>query len=159
MEILVTDPQDPGVSRVLEEHLVDMYATSPAESVHALDAEALRDPRITFFAAFDEGVVIATGAIKALGDTDAELKSMRTIQAARGRGVGQLMLSRLVAEARARGYRALRLETGSEEYFGPARRLYARNGFVEGPPFADYVLDPNSVFMHLELAPEPTKAG
>ncbi len=152
MEILVTDPLDEGVRRLLEEHLADMYASSPAESVHALDPEALRDPAITFFAAFDDGMVIATGAIKALSDGEAELKSMRTTEAARGRGVGQRMLDHLVAEARARGYRALRLETGTQEYFAPARRLYARRGFVEGPPFADYVLDPNSVFMHLELS-------
>lgn len=157
MEILVTDPLAEGVRRLLEEHLVDMYASSPAESVHALDPEALRDPRITFFAAFDDGLVIATGAIKSLGDTDAELKSMRTTEHARGRGVGQLMLAHLIAEARARGYRALRLETGSQEYFAPARRLYARNGFVEGAPFDDYVLDPNSVFMHLEFEPESSE--
>lgn len=156
MEILVTDPLDEGVRRLLEEHLADMYASSPAESVHALDPEALRDPAITFFAAFDSGVVIATGAIKALSDTDAELKSMRTTEAARGRGVGQQMLAHLVSEARSRGYRALRLETGTQDYFAPARRLYARSGFVEGPPFAHYVLDPNSVFLHLKLT-EPER--
>jgi len=153
MEILVTDPRDPGVSRLLEDHLADMYATSPAESVHALDPEALRDPRITFFAAFDDGVVLATGAIKALSDTEAELKSMRTTESARGRGVGQRMLAHLISEARVRGYRVVRLETGTQDYFAPARRLYARSGFVEGPPFAAYVLDPNSVFLHLELVP------
>lgn len=128
-----------------------MYATSPAESVHALDPEELREPGITFFAAFDDGVVIATGALKELSGTDAEVKSMRTIEAVRGRGVGQRMLAHLVSEARDRGYRQLWLETGTQTYFDPARRLYSRNGFVEGPPFGEYALDPNSVFMHLEL--------
>ena len=33
----------------------------------------------------------------------------------------------------------------------PARRLYERAGFVECPPFADYVLDPHSVFYRLTL--------
>ena len=41
--------------------------------------------------------------------------------------------------------------TGTEDYFAPARRLYARHGFTECAPFADYVLDPNSVFMELRL--------
>ncbi len=31
--------------------------------------------------------------------------------------------------------------------FVPARKLYAANGFRECAPFADYVLDRNSVFM------------
>ncbi|RYJ07213.1 MAG: GNAT family N-acetyltransferase, partial [Actinomycetales bacterium] len=44
------------------------------------------------------------------------------------------------------------LETGSQDYFAPARRLYARHGFVECGPFGDYVVDPSSVFMSLGLA-------
>jgi putative acetyltransferase len=35
--------------------------------------------------------------------------------------------------------------------FEPARRLYALHGFTECGPFADYILDPNSVFMTIEL--------
>jgi putative acetyltransferase len=46
----------------------------------------------------------------------------------------------------------LSLETGSPAYFDAARALYARHGFVECGPFADYVLDPYSVFMTLDLA-------
>ena len=32
-----------------------------------------------------------------------------------------------------------------------ARRLYAKAGFKLCPPFADYIEDPNSVFMTMEL--------
>ena len=39
----------------------------------------------------------------------------------------------------------------SQEFFRPARTLYAKYGFRECGPFGDYVLDPNSVFMTLEL--------
>jgi putative acetyltransferase len=56
-----------------------------------------------------------------------------------------------VDEARSRDYGRIYLETGTEEYFAPARRLYVRTGFTECPPFADYALDPNSVFMELRL--------
>ena len=35
--------------------------------------------------------------------------------------------------------------------FEPSRQLYARAGFVYCEPFADYVEDPNSVFMTKEL--------
>ena len=55
----------------------------------------------------------------------------------------------LLDEARSRGAARVLLETGAEDYFAPARRLYARHGFVVRGPFADYVVDPNSVFMEL----------
>jgi len=61
------------------------------------------------------------------------------------------MLRHIIDAARSHGMSRLSLETGSSEYFQPARALYRRHGFVECPPFADYALDPYSVFMTLEL--------
>lgn len=151
VEIVPADPTDDDVRPLLDEHLAEMYATSPIESVHALDATALSHASITFFVARDDGGVIGTGALRELSAAEGELKSMRTAERARGRGVGARMLEHLISVARARGYRALRLETGVEEHFAPARRLYERYGFVEGDPFADYRPDPHSVFMHLEF--------
>ena len=69
----------------------------------------------------------------------------------RGKGAGSAMLRHIIAAAKVAGLKRLSLETGSWEYFDRARRLYRKHGFVECPPFADYVLDPNSVFMSLEL--------
>ncbi len=150
----------PDVHQLLSEHLADMFATSPAESVHALDHSALSHPSITFWTARDDGELLGCGALKDLG-TEAgtepearrlgEIKSMRTTASARGRGVATGMLEHIVAVARNRGYERLYLETGTEEYFAPARRLYARHGFTQCPPFADYTLDPSSVFMELPL--------
>jgi putative acetyltransferase len=45
----------------------------------------------------------------------------------------------------------LSLETGSWPYFHPAHRFYKGHGFVESGPFGDYVLDPHSIFMTLDL--------
>jgi putative acetyltransferase len=61
------------------------------------------------------------------------------------------MLRHIIATARARGMSRLSLETGSWDYFQPAHALYRRHGFVECLPFGDYVLDPNSIFMTLDL--------
>jgi putative acetyltransferase len=61
------------------------------------------------------------------------------------------MLQHLIATARPNGMSRLSLESGSWDYFRPAHALYRSHGFVDCPPFADYVLDPNSVFMSLEL--------
>lgn len=76
---------------------------------------------------------------------------MRTAPEHRGRGVGTVVLEHLVAQARARSYTRLSLETGSPEEFVPPRRLYARRGFVECGPFGPYAADDFSVFMTLAL--------
>ena len=154
MQIRAEDPGAPDVSGLLAEHLADMHALSPAESVHALDVELLRAPGIAFVAARDQrGVLLAVGALAELDARHGELKSMRTAAAARGRGVGAAVLAHLVAEARLRGYRRVSLETGTHAYFDSAHRLYTRAGFAPCPPFGDSVEDPHSRFFTLALAP------
>ncbi|QEO09397.1 GNAT family N-acetyltransferase [Protaetiibacter larvae] len=145
---------DPRVLRLLEDHLADMFAESPPESVHALDVSGLQHPSVTFWVLSDGDEVLGCVALKQLDPTHGELKTMRTDAAARGRGFGRLLLEHVLAEATARGYRRISLETGTQEFFRPARTLYARAGFVETGPFADYRLDPFSVFMTRELARE-----
>jgi putative acetyltransferase len=155
INVEIEDPAaNPDVRLLLEEHLVDMFATSPAESVHALDLDALRAPSVTFWVAREGGAALGCGALKDLGEYAAgegEIKSMRTRDVARGRGVAQAVLDTIVREARSRGYTRLKLETGTQAFFEPAHRLYERNGFVLCEPFADYVVDPSSRFMSLEL--------
>ena len=150
------DPARADVHQLLSEHLADMFATSPAESVHALDHSALSAPSITFWTAREDGTLLGCGALKLLdvapgAARQGEIKSMRTAAGARGRGVATVMLRHILDDARARNLEHVYLETGTEDYFAPARRLYARHGFTECPPFADYSLDPNSVFMELRL--------
>jgi putative acetyltransferase len=150
------DPTRDDVHQLLSEHLADMFATSPAESVHALDHSALSAPSITFWTAREGGDLLGCGALKLLESRagyplQGEVKSMRTTDSARGRGVATLILRHILDDARTRNVEHIYLETGTEDYFAPARRLYARHGFTECPPFADYVLDPHSVFMKLSL--------
>lgn len=141
------DLAGPQVQALLAEHLDDMYATSPAESVHALDLAALRAPDIVFFSAWDGATLLGCGALRDLGDGHLEIKSMRSTRQARGRGTGTAILQHLLAEAVRRGATRVSLETGTEDYFEAARRLYLKHGFEECPPFGDYRVDPNSVFM------------
>lgn len=58
---------------------------------------------------------------------------------------------RTAPDVRGRGVTRISLETGSMEYFEPARSLYARAGFVECPAFGGYREDPNSTYMTLSL--------
>jgi len=147
------DPRSADVRALLEAHLTLMRATSPPEDVHALDVDGLCVPSISFFAYRDGEQLLAVGALKQLDAEHGELKSMHTSAAARGRGIGATMVEHLLATARERGLRRVSLETGSMDAFLPARRLYARFGFVECGPFGDYSPSPNSTFMTLELSP------
>ena len=152
VSIRLDDLSDPRIAEFLEEHLADMRRTSPPESVHALDLDKLRQPGIRFWTVWQaDDQLVGTGAIKHLDETHAELKSMRTRAAYRGRGIAQQLLLHLIEQARTHGYRRLSLETGTHAFFAPAHRLYLRHGFVECGPFADYVPDPHSRFMTREL--------
>lgn len=147
MLIRVDDLAGTEIRGLLEEHLADMRAISPPESVHALDLDGLRRPEITFWTAWSGAALLGCGALKELSPDHGEVKSMRTARAHRRGGVARAMLAHIVAEARRRGYERLSLETGSMAEFAPARALYERFGFGYCGPFAGYVDDPNSVFM------------
>jgi len=151
MHIRLDDLTGPEVRALLEEHLAGMHALSPPESVHALDLAGLRKPDVTFWTAWEDDALVGCGALKELDARHAEVKSMRTASAHRRKGVARAMLAHIMAEARGRAYERLSLETGSMAAFEPARRLYESFGFRYCGPFADYVDDPNSVFMTREL--------
>jgi putative acetyltransferase len=151
MRIVVDDLSGPEIRALLEEHVRRMHALSPRESVHALDIAGLRRPDITFWTAWVDGALAGCGALRELAPTHGEIKSMRTADAHLRTGVGRAMLRHIVAEARARGYERLSLETGAMEAFLPAQRLYETAGFVPCAPFGAYKPDPNSLFMTLRL--------
>lgn len=152
MEISHDDPTRADVTALLAEHLADMFATSPPESVHALDPSALAVPGLSFWTARRDGVLLGCAALKELDREHGEVKSMRTTTESRGTGVGSALLLHLIEVARARGYRRLSLETGTEDYFEPAHVLYLRHGFLSTGPFADYTEDPNSAYYTLDLS-------
>jgi putative acetyltransferase len=151
MHIVADDLTGHAIRTLLEDHLRDMHAQSPPESVHAMDVARLRRPDVSFWSAWDGEALLGCAALRELDAIHGEVKSMRTAPASRGRGVARALLAHVVAEARARGYARLSLETGSQPGFEPARRLYASLGFERCAPFGEYVEDPYSVFMTLVL--------
>lgn len=141
------DLSGPEIARFLSEHVQEMRSITPLESKHALDLDTLRQPGITFWTVLDDDTLVGCGAIKRLDDVHAELKSMRTATRRKRSGIASLLLGHIITEARSMGFSRLSLETGSAEFFLPARRLYEKFGFAYCEPFADYKLDPHSVFM------------
>lgn len=112
-----------------------------------MDASELTAAGAVLYSLSDAGTVVGIGALKPLGAGHGEIKSMHVAAEARGRGASKALLEALLDKARTDGMTRLSLETGVEDVFAPARRLYARYGFEECPPFGDYVVDPLSVFM------------
>jgi putative acetyltransferase len=151
MHIEVDDLSHPAVHALLNEHLQSMHELSPPESVHALDLGKLRNPSITFWTAWQDHVLLGCGALKQIDEKHGEVKSMRTPEAHRRKGVAQAMLAHIIHVAKSRSYERLSLETGSMDAFKPAQKLYERFGFTYCGPFDDYREDPNSVFMTLRL--------
>jgi putative acetyltransferase len=145
------DFRDPDLEAFLQAHLDDIAPTAPAQSRHALDLAALRQPSVRLWVAQDGSDIVATGALAALEPGHEELKSMRTHPARRGKGIASRLLDHLLADARSRAVRRVSLETGSMGFFAPARALYGKAGFVRCPPFGGYTNDPNSVYMTLAL--------
>jgi putative acetyltransferase len=138
---------DPRVIAMLKFHFDTNIAVTPAGSAHVFDVSRLKAPDISFWTAWDDETLMGTGALKRMSASEGEIKSMHTLQTARRKGVGNAMLNHIMAEAKAMGLTRLFLETGSFEFFAPARALYARHGFVECPPFVGYKPDVNSTFM------------
>jgi putative acetyltransferase len=151
IRIIQGDFNDPRVVDLLHLHLTRARAETAPGSAHALDLTGLQSPDIGLWTIWDDETLLGVGALKRLSADHGEVKSMYTVQSLRRKGAGSAMLRHIIATARASGMLRLSLETGSWDYFRPANAFYKRHGFVECPPFADYVLDPNSVFMSLDL--------
>ncbi|GIH62707.1 GNAT family N-acetyltransferase [Microbispora siamensis] len=147
MRIVEDDLSGPQIAEFLREHVREMRSITPLESKHALDLDGLRTPDVTFWSVMDGDTIVGCGAIKRLDPAHAELKSMRTSAARKRSGIASLLLAHIIAEAGRMGFTRLSLETGSADFFLPARRLYEKFGFGYCEPFADYRPDPHSVFM------------
>ncbi len=151
-QITMESPLGPDVAMLMARHTADMHHDTPPESIHMMDASQLAVPGISFYVMRDQVRAIGMGAFKRLDAVHGEIKSMHVLSEYRGQGLSRLMLDHLMNEAARTGLTRLSLETGSQAFFQPARKLYEGAGFVECAPFGDYVLDPNSVFMTRTLA-------
>jgi putative acetyltransferase len=153
LEIGVDNPRADDVRALLARHLAFSRKTTPAVYSFALDVEQLVDPTVTFFSARDAARLVGVAALKRLDQDHAELKSMHTSEAERGRGIGRALVEHILAFARAAGHRRVSLETGATDEFVPARTLYAKIGFMSFGAFGNYRTSPYNTFMTMTLGP------
>ena len=99
------------------------------------------------------------GLYHAGGLTSADLLTIATVPAARGRGIASFMLTELVATARELGCPDVLLEVRQSNE--AAQRLYARHGFVPIGRRRRYYQAPpeDAVVMRLTLNPRPGPVG
>ncbi len=151
IEVRPDHPASPALAALLAIHVAGARAHTPAENAHVLDAGGLAAASVTLWSAWDGDELAGFGALKELAPDHGEVKSMRTAATHLRRGVAAAILARIVAEARARGYARLSLETGTAPAFDAANRLYESAGFVDGPVFGGYPASPHNRFMTLDL--------
>jgi len=94
-----------------------------------------------------DGQAVGVGALRALGPGIAEMKRLYVRDTARGLGLGRKLAHALVAEARARGYASMRLDT--LPHLTAAIALYADMGFRT---IAAYNDNPIAGVQHYELS-------
>jgi putative acetyltransferase len=151
MKIVAGGLDNEQVLALLRFHFDTNIAVTPPGSAHVFDVSRLQQPDVFFWSAWMGEGLMGIGALKAMDADHGEIKSMHTVQSSRRSGVGGALLRHIMDEARMKGLKRLSLETGSFDYFAPARALYAKHGFKECAPYADYKLDPNSTFMTREI--------
>ena len=140
-------PLNKEVAQILEIHHNFCTSTTPADCCHVMNVSQLISPEIDVFAARLDGECVGVGALRVLNETHGELKSMHTLEKARGQGVGRALVDHISNHAKSKGIMRLSLETGTNDAFKAARELYFSMGFEICEPFEDYSLSENNVYM------------
>ncbi|WP_170762469.1 GNAT family N-acetyltransferase [Ruegeria lacuscaerulensis] len=157
IEIREADPTSDAMRPLVEAHFAHSETAGPAESNHTMGAEALAEPGIRFWAMYEAGKPVGCGALKALPDGTAEVKSVHVVSDVRGRGLARTLMNHFADLANSEGITALVLETGADHLreYDAARKLYEALGYSYCGPIYGYEDDPNSAFMRLALEPRP----
>ena len=137
----------PEVNELLKKHFAELRDASPEGSAHVLDIPGLKAPSIKFWSLWEQSQLIGCGALKFLDENHGEFKSIRVHDNFRGKGYGIKIINHLINEAKNLKIQKLSIETGSGDFFAPARKLFDSCGFEPCPPFAHYKEDINSLYL------------
>ena len=139
------------VNDLLNKHFIELRSVSPEGSAHVLDIEGLKDPSIKFWSLWEQDELIGCGALKFLEESHGEFKSIRIAEKFKGKKMSKLIIEHLINESKNLRIKKLSIETGSGDFFAPARKLFLNFGFKSCKPFAHYKVDPNSCYFSLDL--------
>jgi|TARA_B100000678_G_scaffold223466_1_gene191065 putative acetyltransferase len=142
----------PEVNKLLISHFIELSSVSPVDRGHVLDIPGLKNPSIKFWSLWENDQLIGCGALKFLDKEHGELKSIRVADSFRRKGNGFKVINHLINEAKELNIKKISLETGTGNFFTPARKLFDKCGFKVCEPFAHYKKDPNACYMSLLLS-------
>lgn len=115
-------------------HLDELYGRGPADPPRlSADPHELEPPHGAFLVGRIGDEPVASGGLKRLDGTTAEIKRMYVVPAHRSRGYARLLLGALEDAARELGYARTRLDIGSSQPHGLA--LYRSAGYAEIPDY------------------------
>lgn len=140
---------DPVCLELIEELDNTMFQFYPKEHMYGLHPNEERDPLLHFFVIYEGENIAGCGALRVLDSTIGELKRMYVRPAFRRRGISRLLINHLESTARELGLKIVRLETGPMQH--EAIGLYKSSGYVDIPPYGEYVGSPVSVCMEKVL--------
>ncbi len=149
MKSIQNNFNDYEVNKLLQKHFVELRSVSPEGSTHVLDIEGLKNKSIKFWSLWEENKLVGCGALKFLDSYHGEFKSIRVSDDFREKGYGKKIINYLISESKNIGIKKLSVETGTGNFFLPARKLFIGCGFKPCEPFAHYKIDPNSCFFNL----------
>ena len=137
------------VLELLNKHFIELRSVSPEGSAHVLDIEGLKDQNIKFWSLWEGNLLMGCGALKFLNKEHGEFKSIRVEDRFRKKDNGIKILKHLIFEAKKLNIKRISVETGTGDFFTPARKLFNKCGFKLCKPFAHYKEDPNSCYMSM----------
>ena len=142
---------NPKVDELLKKHFIELRSVSPEGSAHVLDIKGLKDSSIKFWSLWENDELIGCWALKFLDDNHGEFKSIRIADKFRKNGLGTKIIDHLINEAKKLNIKKISVETGSGDFFSPARKLFKKCGFKTCDPFAHYKNDPNSCYFSIDI--------
>ncbi len=151
MKSIENNFEDPKVNELLNKHFIELRSVSPKGSTHVLDIPGLKIPSIKFWSLWENNNLVGCGALKFLEDKHGEFKSIRISDKYRNKGLGKKIIDYLIEEAIKLNIKKISVETGTGNFFEPARKLFKKCGFKPCDPFAHYKEDPNSCYFTIDL--------
>ena len=152
MKSIENNFDQPEVNDLLNKHFIELRSVSPEGSAHVLDIPGLKISSIKFWSLWENEQLIGCGALKFLGENHGEFKSIRISDKFRKNGLGIKIITHLINEAKKLNVKRISVETGSGDFFVPARKLFKKCGFEPCKPFAHYKEDPNSCYFSLDIS-------
>jgi len=143
---------NPEVYELLIKHFIELSSVSPVCKGHVLDIPGLKDPSIKFWSFWKNDQLMGCGALKFLDTEHGEFKSIRLADKFRKQDNGIKVIKHLIDRAKKLNIKKISLETGSGNFFIPARKLFIKCGFKVCKPFSHYKEDSKACYMSMLIS-------